>query len=749
MLALLYLFASFLLGAALILGSKPWWEIRVNALMKDTHSVKPAFLFFPACFLIGTLILSWVTYFLAVVFQSAENPLLISNLLSLLLASAVIAIIALSYRKPLRKWFYEVKRYGLSVDFSKMEWVILLGSIVFWTIFICRSLYMEGPVLRAGVSAFSDFGAHLPVVRSFSRGSNFPAQYPHFPDGTIRYHFMFYFLAGNLEYLGFNLPWALNLPSILSLVAFTMLLYGLTVSITKKPLAGFLTCTFFAFRSSFAFFTYASSFTRFGEFFRAIGRNLDANGNAREHIGNTMNESWGLWAQKVYVNQRHLAFAFGLFILALFLMLPLFMETIEKIKQHSKPLKAAESKGSFLREYLTDILFSKEAWLPRAGFPCILAGLILGLMAFWNGAVVIAGISVLFIMAALSRHKLEYLVTAVITFILSTLQSRIFVGSGTGAISIQYKAGFLAESEKLSDILSYYIELLGLLPFVLLGLFVVSIAKRKKWMGYAASILFVIPLLLFSPPIGLVWSIIIILMCLILFLTISYTGEIKVQTISPWLIPVFLAPLILATTLQLTPDITVNHKYIILSVILLNIPVADLLSGFFHSYTRRKAAGLVGLGIVLLLTSTGIVDLITLYNLDKNSISYYQEEPVQLWAQNETNPKDVFLTHYMTHYGAAMSVLLAGRSVYSGYPYFTMTAGYDVTPRSNKMMRIYSSSVPDECRLLALQEGIRYIVVEEQNRTAKEYDLNEAVLYEAFPVAFVDEVRNIVVFSVE
>ena len=78
-----------------------------------------------------------------------------------------------------------------------------------------------------GYSNFSDLGAHLPVIRSFSYGNNFPTEYPHFAQAGMRYHFMFYFLAGNLEYLGLNLASALNLPSIFSITAMCMLLYSL------------------------------------------------------------------------------------------------------------------------------------------------------------------------------------------------------------------------------------------------------------------------------------------------------------------------------------------------------------------------------------------------------------------------------------------------------------------------------------------------------------------------------------------
>ena len=742
MAAIFYIIASIFLGAGLILVLMPYMKNRLIPFASDKNSVSKNFLFFPAAYLVGTLILSWITYFLAVIFKNAENPLLYANLYAFLIVIASVFAMCFFNRTKLNKWFYEFKKYGFKVSFSPMEWFILLFSAAFWSFFMFRSLYMDGNVIRVGVSAFSDFGAHLPVVRNFSEGQNFPAQYPHFPDGTMRYHFMFYFYAANLEYLGLNIAWAINLPSILSVVSFSMLLYGLCVGISNKTVAGFLTCVFFAFRSSFAFFTYTYGFKNFSDFMFALKNNLYADGSPREHIGNTLRENWGLWAQKVYVNQRHLAFAMGLFILALYLLLPLFMNTIRSLRQ-----SASVDKKSVVRFYITEIFLTKDAWLPEALIPCILSGLLLGLIAFWNGAVVIAAISVFFVMAAFSKHKLEYLVMAVITFLLSTFQSKIFVGSGTGSVSIQYKPGFLTESSNITIVSKYYTELLGILPFVLFAIFIAAIARKSKPLGYFLSVIMVSLLIILMPSVGTLQSILIIAVYLALLLYITFSIKPDSCVISPWYVLVFAAPMVLASTLQLTPDITVNHKYIMLSVILLNIPVSDLLARLFS--TRKKAAVSIAVFLIALLTITGIVDVLTLYNLDKNSVSYNEKESVKVWVQEKTNKDDIFLTHFMTHYGAPMSIMLGGRSLYSGYPYFTMTAGYDVKTRDDIMKMIYSATSSDNLRLLAISENIDYIVIEEQNRTAAEYNLNEELFHDTFPVVFTDEEKNIFIFKVE
>jgi len=745
--AILYIILSFLLGAGLILELKPYWEPRLQFILKD-RLVNSSFIFLPASYLIGTLVLSWITYFSAVVFSSASKPLLPANIISFIAVIFFIPAVAYKNRSKTKRAIYEIRKYGLPIRFSGTEWFVFIGSAVFWSIFIFRSLYLSGDILHAGYSAFSDFGAHLPVIRSFSLGKNFPAQYPHFPDGTMRYHFMFYFMAGNLEFLGLNLPMALNLPSILSIVSFSMLLYSLAVGITKKPAAGLFTLLFFIFRSSFAFFTFSSEFKSVTDFFHAIRHNLDSSGKSREHIGNTLNESWGLWAQKVYINQRHLAFAFGVIIIVLFLMLPVFINTYEKInnriKNTGKNLDSGKPMSFF--KLINEIFFTADAWVPEYTVSCLIAGILLGLLAFWNGAAVIAAISVLFVMAVLSKHKLEFLFTAVLTFILSVIQSKIFVGSGTGAVSIKYKPGFLADSGNITVISSFYTELLGILPIVILGAFLPPISRKSKPAAFITSFILLAALVLLMPSIGILWSIIVIAACAWFFIYISGKNCERIKAFTVLLIPVFSAPIILASTLQLTPDITVNHKYIIFAVILLNIIVSDLFSTLIKS--RKTSAVALIICMTMIMISTGIIDLITLYNLDRNSVSYNQNEPLRKWVLEETEPDDIFLTHYQTHYGAPMSIFLAGRMVYNGYPYFTVTAGYDITQRERNMKKIYEG-INSRPRELAISEGIKYIVVEEQNRNADEYVLNEELLYQTFRVVFKDPAKNIVVFSVD
>jgi hypothetical protein len=61
--------------------------------------------------------------------------------------------------------------------------------------------YKDGNMLIAS-KAWSDFASHIPLIRSFSFGNNFPPQYPLFSGPPIKYHFLFYAFVGLLEKLG-------------------------------------------------------------------------------------------------------------------------------------------------------------------------------------------------------------------------------------------------------------------------------------------------------------------------------------------------------------------------------------------------------------------------------------------------------------------------------------------------------------------------------------------------------------------
>ena len=86
--------------------------------------------------------------------------------------------------------------------------------------------------ILVGSKIWSDFSSHLPLIRSFSWGNNFPPEYTIFPGETIRYHFLFYAMVGILAAAAIITP----TPDIFNMLLFAapmLFLYELSIWISK------------------------------------------------------------------------------------------------------------------------------------------------------------------------------------------------------------------------------------------------------------------------------------------------------------------------------------------------------------------------------------------------------------------------------------------------------------------------------------------------------------------------------------
>src|SRR3989344_8019775 len=102
----------------------------------------------------------------------------------------------------------------------------------FWLMFHTFGYVAVTSQMRPATTTWSDFGSHLPLIRSFSIGANLPRllrgeapEYPLFPGAPIRYHFLFYAIVGLLERIGVRIDWALNVPSALGLGFLMVMIY--------------------------------------------------------------------------------------------------------------------------------------------------------------------------------------------------------------------------------------------------------------------------------------------------------------------------------------------------------------------------------------------------------------------------------------------------------------------------------------------------------------------------------------------
>lgn len=618
----------------LILGSlcgKELAEIFVG--QKKTGKNNRIWLVLPGAFGVGMLAFGWVTYLIAWAASAAgaDKPLIYGNLLTMAAGAVfLLGIYIQRYRK--NKRIFTDK--GLVEDKQLFWKELIFFSVLFvfltWIIFYV--FYIKDGILYSGFTVFGDYAPHTAMMRSFSLQNNFPTQYPHFGGQDVKYHFMFQFLVGNLEFLGLRLDIAYNAASILALLGFLMLLYSIARRVVGSGKAGVLTVLFFFFRSALTFFQFLWEHLRAGNLLQVLQENTS-------FIGYTTNEDWGLWNFNVYLNQRHLAF--GLLIVALAVWM--YLDWAEQGCRHKE-------KGLV---WFRNRILSKDAWKCRYVENALAAGLLIGMTSFWNGAAVIGGLLILMGFAVCSDGKLDYLITAVTAVGFSVLQTRLFMNGSSVEAAFQW--GFISEDKSAGGVLWYLIQMSGI--FFTGALILFFFYKKRLQRAVLVSCLF---------------------------------------------------PLVFAFCFSLTPDITVNHKYIMISYAFLAMFWAGAVCLLFRKKWQGRILAAV---LTVCLTITGIYDFVIIVrdNGPGHRVTVNTNSSLTDWLAQNLDSRDLILT---PEYSIS-EVTMAGVMMYLGWPYYAWSAGYDTYDRAEKAKEIYTSQEPERVKSLVRQEGITYILFEE------------------------------------
>jgi len=321
---------------------------------------------------------------------------------------------------------------------------------------------------------WSDFGSHIPLIRSFSMGNNWPPEYPIFPGEPIRYHFLFYLLVGMLAKIGLRLDWALNLPSALG---FALLLWGiwtLATTLFKNKAIALLSILFFLFNGSLSFIKF---FTRQPLSFR----DFPAFG---PWDGGMITAFWNL---NIYTNQRHLALAFGIILL--------FIRWVTKasnISTHSSVTPAHSS----VTPAKAGVQSNKKAfthWIPAfAGMTLssIFWGLIIGLFPwFHQPSLLVFAVLLTWYFIAFPRLRLPLLVTGgtALLLILPQLTSPFLsfarhpgLDPGSSSFLFWFPGYLIHDKLSIINFLSFWFANLGLhtilIPF---GFFILPSRAKK------------------------------------------------------------------------------------------------------------------------------------------------------------------------------------------------------------------------------------------------------------------------------
>ena len=627
----------------------------------------------PAAFGMGILMLTWAVYILSWMFSicaGAEHPLFYGNLIVFLVDILLLSGIFRWKKKKQQKMFVISERMISRKWILKKE-LLLFGILtVFVTWMMFYVFHMKDGILYSGFSVYGDYAPHTAMMRSFSRGNNFPTQYPHYGGQDVKYHFMFQFLVGNLEYLGLRLDLGYNLVSILSLAGFLMVLYGISYRMFKSFWAGAAAIVFFFFRSGTAFWRYLWEHLQAGDLVRTLEENT-------AFIGYTTNENWGLWNFNVYLNQRHLAFGLLMAAVAVWT----FMDWVEAGCSHKEQ--------GFL--WVRNRFFTKEAWICRNVDTAILLGLFLGSTAFWNGAALIGGLLILAGLAVFSDGKLDYVICAGLAVLFSELQSKIFVSGSVMSPSFYW--GFLADNKSISGVLWYLVEISG---FFFVGMIVAAVFLKRSQRA-------------------------VLMGCLL--------------------------PMVFAFLVSLTPDINVNHKYVMISYAFVTVFWGWIVRCVFlegkkgwKKWTGRAVAAV----LCICLSATGIYDYVIILrdNDSAHRMTVNMESSLTDWLSANLKKNDLLLTPEYT----MNEVTMSGAMLYCGWPYYAWSAGYDTGYRAGQAVLMYTTDDPELLKAAVKQEKITYILFEE-DMEFEQQECREDIIRETYPLVYTSEDGRIRIYE--
>ena len=688
-----------------------------------------------AAILVGLLVSSWFTYLAGLVFFWTSRPLLWANLFF-----SVAGIALLSWpkwkdriltRTPEEAYLkgsnlYLPRPRGSSIA----DWLLIAGYVVVVSWMMFASFNTKGGKLQIGNPEYSDFGPNTALMQSFAVGHNFPTEYPHFSGDRIRYHFLFYFQAGNLEFLGLDPAWSLNLLSITTLVAMLVIVMTLGEVLFNSRAVGRLGSLLFFFFGSLSYVPFLRKQASVRGAFEAIT-------HVREYLPTIFpyrGDAWGTWSQVTYLNQRHFASAIGILLLVLvFLVIRYRAVGARKIKAGSRLINdVAASLGRGVRaflpkrsrrhstvattspsyeivhndtlspkpEALTETARSAMADRPQAGgynytlsdhatpaeIPAeretevpppptltepqqqtlltpenfrstlsgfIFSGVLLGLLPMWNSAVFITAAAILGLLFILCPLRLQMVALAVTSGVIA-LPQMLYLSTGSAR----------AQMPKLLH-WGYTIDH----P---------TVANVAKYLGFIF---------------GFKW--------LLIALALVFATSLQRR----FFLAVF-SLLAVAFSFQFTIESLANQKFFHIWVIIVNLFVAFAVWRLWHlSLAGTTLPGkFAAIAATLLIIPGGIIDFFPIHNTGWSEVTY-KNDPLIDWLNKNTTPRDIFLTDRFVNH----PILMAGRRILYGWPYYAWSAGYNAGKYDRLYAELFESKDPWKVFRLLKENGINYV----------------------------------------
>src|SRR5437763_3032626 len=241
-----------------------------------------------AAALVGVLLSTWFTYLAVLAFSRLAEPLLSADLLFFFVAAGAVFWLSKKARKT-------ETITPLAPGSSRWNWFTLGALFAAACVLLIGTFYVnkQGRI-RLSETQASDFASQLASAQNFALTHDFPTEFAHYASQRGHYQFPFYFQAGNLEFLGLNLAWSVDVLSVLGVTSLLALVMALGELLFNSRVVG---------RLGAALFFVHGCLRQLASFLPSA---------YLQHA-----ETWGFSKQIAFVNQRHLPFAVGIFLLVL------------------------------------------------------------------------------------------------------------------------------------------------------------------------------------------------------------------------------------------------------------------------------------------------------------------------------------------------------------------------------------------------------------------------------------------------
>lgn len=555
----------------------------------------------------------------------------------------------------------------------------------FWLMF--HEFSADASHLSIATKSWSDFGSHIPLIRSFSMGDNFanliygkPIQHPLFPNEPIRYHFLFYALVGILEKAGLRIDWAFNIPSALGLFFLMVMMWKLAYELFADTRVAALSVIFFLFNGSLSFLTFFKTHPL------SLATPIDIITNAKFPSFGPWDggDISAFWTLNIYTNQRHLGLSFALSLFVFFL-----------------------------------ILRKKYGVLP---------GIILGLLLFTNQAA--AGITALFLVwffIARGGVPFRSIVTALAALPFFLLLTRLT----TLPTAIAWLPGYLTPAPlTILSFLKFWFLNLGLHTiFIPLGLL---LAPRRvtKLLLVPLFLLFILPnLFRFSPDMINNHK----FFNFFLIIGNMFSAYAVLQIMNGAGRHAFSSTVMrnLLTAIRRRTNQT-------------DYPYPDPIQKPQACLTdaQQNVCRTATLFIIFFLTLSGVIDFFPILNDTKGSVLDVRANPDAQFFATQTLPDAVVANSTWFYHPAS----LAGRAIFNGYSYFTWSYGYDQGAREKLLIKIYQAKNRIEACQLLLQHNIAYV---ELSTKPEGYLTPNRQLWRPLPKRYENQASGLSVYAAE